>query len=310
VIAITGYVIITPGLSRTGRIRDRNGMSEASLVNRILSAANEPLRPFGPLGGLFHGFDADKPPSFQESVDEFVAAVRDGLIPLVQSSGPERLEYVLDQIKMGASIAIAAARDMKLFTHKETPLCESQLAAIHMYSQETDMDKGKDSLYAILNNVLRSSNRILAKSIRKIIWLLLTALRLCPKSQRKNLYRGVKASIAGDYQKDRIITWYQISSCTGTIEALENPMFLGTKGERTLFGMELMDETRARQIASYSAVGNEDEAVFPPNTCFEVRFLPHTRFRVHFTDDEGCELSIVNDEGTRRCFRSWRWATA
>jgi hypothetical protein len=80
----------------------------------------------------------------------------------------------------------------------------------------------------------------------------------------------VKGNIASDYHKDRKITWYQVSSCTGTIEAQENPMFLGTAGDRTLFGMELMDETRARHIAPFSAVGDEDEAVFPPNTCFDV----------------------------------------
>jgi len=245
-------------------------MAEASLVNRVLSAANEPLRPFGPLGGLFSSFNVDNPPDFRESVDEFVEAVRHGRIPLSDASGPKRLDDVIKQIEMGRDLAVEAARDMKMFTHKDTPLSQSQLAALHLYSQETDLDMGKDSVYALLNSVLRSSNRALARCIRQFIWLLLTALRLCPKCDRKVLYRGVKGNIAANYSKDRKITWYQVSSCTGTIEALENPMFLGTSGDRTLFGMELMDQTRARYTAPFSAVANEEEAVFPPNTCFEV----------------------------------------
>ena len=66
------------------------------------------------------------------------------------------------------------------------------------------------------------------------------------------------------------MTWYQISSFTGTVQALENPMFLGKSGDRTLFGIELMENSRARVIASYAATWSENEAILPPNTCFEV----------------------------------------
>ena len=68
-----------------------------------------------------------------------------------------------DLIQMGREIAIDAARDKKMFTHKDTTPTQSQLAALHLYSQETDLDLGQDSVYALLrlNSILRSSNRAL-----------------------------------------------------------------------------------------------------------------------------------------------------
>jgi hypothetical protein len=68
---------------------------------------------------------------------------------------------------MGRDIAIDAARDKKMFTHKDTTLTQSQLAALHLYSQETDLDLGQDSVYELLNSVLRSSNRALVRCIRQ-----------------------------------------------------------------------------------------------------------------------------------------------
>lgn len=167
-----------------------------TIANRLLSATNEPLRIFGPLSGLFACFDRDSPPSFDDSLEEFLTSIRAGHVPLSDQHGDGRVGNVIEQISRGAELAKNAARDMKMFTHKETLLSLCQLAAIHLYTQETDADRCKDSLYALVNAVLRSENRAMAKHVRKLIWLLMTALRLCPKSDRKTLYRGVKANIA------------------------------------------------------------------------------------------------------------------
>jgi hypothetical protein len=53
------------------------------------------------------------------------------------------------------------------------------------------------------------------------------------------------------------------------MQVLENPMFLGQTGERTVFVIELT-QNQARDITQYSLVGSEDEVVLPPGCRFTV----------------------------------------
>jgi hypothetical protein len=245
-------------------------MSEQTVSNRVLAALKEPLRHLGPLGGLFVGCQESAPVGFRRSTDDLMRAIELEILPLSDATGVNRKQSILRQIDIARQIAEAAAQDMKHFSHRGTPLSEDQLAAIHLYSQETDAERNVDSVYSLLNAALRSEDRSKVKSIKNIIWLFITALRLCPKPDCKVLHRGVRADLSAQYENNRIITWHQISSCTSLVEVLENPLFLGKSGERTIISVELNSDTMSRDISTYSSMHDEKEVILPPSTRLQV----------------------------------------
>jgi hypothetical protein len=242
-----------------------------SISSRVLAGAKEPFRHLGPLQGLFKGESKESPRSFDESFDGFFGAVEDRILTLSDANGgATRHKSVLDQLKVAYMLAKEAGRDIKQFDYPETPLSEDQIAAIHLYSQETDTERNADSAYSLLNAALRSEDRNKVKAVKNLIWLIMSALDACPESESKVLHRGVRADLSAQYQDNRIVTWFQFSSCTSTLEALENPMFLGTSGDRTILTVELLGkDTRARCIELYSSM-REKEVILPPNTRVQV----------------------------------------
>jgi hypothetical protein len=245
-------------------------MSEQTVSNRVLAAGKEPLRHLGPLRGMFVGCQVSSPATFRQSTDDIVRALELDILPLSDPHGDDRKQSVIEQFNLGVEIAEAAGQDMKNFSHRGTPLSKDQLSAIHLYSQETDAERNADSAYAIVNAALRSEDRNKVKSVKNFIWLLMTGLRLSPKTESKVLYRGVRADLSAHYEADRTLTWYQISSCTSRLDILENPLFLGKTGDRTIFNIELASKTRARCIATFSSIQHENEVLLPPNTRLQV----------------------------------------
>lgn len=126
-----------------------------SLANRILSAEVEPLSHFGPLFGIFNWFDKDSPPAFSDAVKEILTSIRDETIPLSDASGgPDRKSNVITQIEIASEIAFDAAKDMKRFVYKSCLLSVDQIAAIHLFTQEPDLEMMADSVYALINSAL------------------------------------------------------------------------------------------------------------------------------------------------------------
>ena len=78
------------------------------------------------------------------------------------------------------------------------------------------------------------------------------------------------ADIASNYAKGRSLTWYQLSSCTFSIEVQTNPTFLGDSGDRKLFAIELDDELHNPIISDCSVFPSEDEVLLEPSTRVEV----------------------------------------
>jgi hypothetical protein len=241
--------------------------------NRVLAAGKEPLCFRGPLRGLFLGCDVLSPATFRQCADEIVQAIELDILVLSDPNGENRKQSVIEQIKLGVQIAQEAAHDMKQFSNQRTLLSEDQIAIIHFYSQEIDAERYADSAYSIVNAALRSEDRNKARALKNFIWLFMTGLRLCPKTEYRVLHRGVSEDLRTQYTVNRIITWYQISSCTSTIEVLENPLFLGKSGHRTIFSIELAVNTRARCISEFSSMRNENEVLLPPNTRLQVLCL-------------------------------------
>jgi hypothetical protein len=205
-------------------------------------------------------------PSFKDAVADIVKAVRSGKLDISDKS---RQDEVISQIEIAAVVAFEAADDMKKFVFKKTPLTIDQIAVLHLYSQQTDPD-GPDSLYALINAVLRNADRSKVKEIKSFVFLFMTAVKICPKVDSHVVYRGVVGDIGNQYDTDRNVVWNQTSSCTLSLDVLSNTTFLGTSGARTLFTIELGANTQARRISDFSSFSAEAEVILPPNTRFKV----------------------------------------
>jgi len=139
-------------------------------------------------------------------------------------------------------------------------LSVDEIAAIHLYTQESPF-------YRLLNERLRERDRTKLKPLTLFLKLLLSGLYKLPPVSDINLYRGVKRDLSGRFREGDEKTWWAVSSCTAKLKVLENDMFLGKTGHRTLFHIVT---TCAFNISAYSAMPKEDEYVLAPNSEVEV----------------------------------------
>ncbi|CAF4371167.1 unnamed protein product, partial [Rotaria magnacalcarata] len=85
-----------------------------------------------------------------------------------------------------------------------------------------------------MNATLRSEQRKNLVPWFLYLRLILTALARLP-SKRHSVFRGAKENLWLDYPTGQIFIWWGFSSCTSSIEVLENEQFFGKTGNRTLF---------------------------------------------------------------------------
>jgi hypothetical protein len=267
---------------------------DIGLAKRVMSVEHEYLHHPGPLFGLFNSFDQGFPPSFADAVSEISSAISDGHLPLSSNLSHDQKSVTLTQIRIASEIAFDAAKDFKKFKHKFCHLCMDQLAAIHLFTQDTDLETAEVSIYSLINSVLRTKERILVRYVRRYVWLLMTAFGLCPASPVNTLYRGFKGNenLVEEYAVGRVICWLQVSSCLSSADAFCQSTLLGASGERTLLSIELMEKSRARCISQYSASSSETEVIFPPNTRHEASSsLSRTNPDIHRTLPQPSPLS-------------------
>jgi hypothetical protein len=139
-------------------------------------------------------------------------------------------------------------------------LSVDEIAAIHLYTQESPF-------YRLLNERLRERDRTKLKPLTLFLKLLLSGLYKLPPVSDINLYRWVKRDLSGRFREGDEKTLWAVSSCTAKLKVLENDMFLGKTGHRTLFHIVT---TCAFNISAYSAMPKEDEYVLAPNSEVEV----------------------------------------
>ncbi len=60
-----------------------------------------------------------------------------------------------------------------------------------------------------------------------------------------------------------LVTWWAFSSCTTALPILENNMYLGSTGARTLFSVEAIN---GRTVRAHSHFVTEDEIILLPGT--------------------------------------------
>jgi hypothetical protein len=140
-----------------------------------------------------------------------------------------------------------------------------EAAAMNLYTEGWAIPER--SLYYILNSLLRDKDRGRLTPFLSYLKLLLTGLKNQPRYSG-SVWRGVKADLRAHYPKGKKLFWWSFSSCTTEMHALENDLFLGKIGTRTLFRID--DCTRAVDIQSFSAFPTEAEVLVIPGAYLEV----------------------------------------
>ena len=103
------------------------------------------------------------------------------------------------------------------------------------------------------------------------------------------VYRGVNGNLSKEYRRGETIVWWGFSSCTRSIETLNNQQFLGKTDERTYFNIECESRTNIR---SHSFYETEDE----------ILLLPARRFEILGCVDQGNGLKLIQLRETKPKF--------
>ncbi|CAF3750138.1 unnamed protein product [Rotaria sp. Silwood1] len=205
--------------------------TESRISNRFLDADKEPLRALTPIEGY------EKKPLV--SLEEAVQPLRN-------------LLHNLDNMVSTAKWNTREPSDS---------LTPDESAAIHLYTMQ--WQKPHPSLYTLLNETLRSEQRIDLIPWFLYLKLFLTALYKLP-SIKDTIWRGIRGDVNNQYKTDQI--WWGISSCTDTMEVMER--FVGRSGVRTLFNIEAVN---GKAIKAHSHFPRENEILLMPGTYFKVR---------------------------------------
>ncbi|CAF4630358.1 unnamed protein product [Rotaria socialis] len=203
--------------------------------NRVLDVGQEPLKMLLPICGY-----EDSP-----------------LVSLEKAVKP--LLAILPDVKYDAHTAKRESAE-----RPANGLTRDESAAIILYSME---GKSREkSLYYTLNSILRSENRSKLEPWFLYLKLFMSGLTRLP-SARQFVYRGVKMDLSKRYKKGDVFIWWAFSSCSASLEALENEDFLGRTGKRTLF---TIDCDNGKDISQHVYYQLEKEILLPAASQFEV----------------------------------------
>ncbi|CAF4180006.1 unnamed protein product, partial [Adineta steineri] len=131
----------------------------------------------------------------------------------------------------------------------EHGLTREESAAIYIYT----MDWGEQSLYRVLNGLLRIKDRTVLVPWHGYLKLFDTALKKLP-SHHINLWRGVNVDISKNFKKGEELTWWNITSSSSLVNVVKQ--FLGPSS--TLF---LIEAKNGKLISAYSNFPEENEVI-------------------------------------------------
>ncbi|CAF1509334.1 unnamed protein product [Adineta steineri] len=131
----------------------------------------------------------------------------------------------------------------------EHGLTREESAAIYIYT----MDWGEQSLYRVLNGLLRINDRTVLVPWHGYLKLFDNALKKLP-SQHMNVWRGVNVDISKNYKEGEELTWWNITSGSSTLKVVKK--FLGQSS--TLF---LIEAKNGKLISAYSNFPEENEVI-------------------------------------------------
>ncbi|CAF3915491.1 unnamed protein product, partial [Adineta steineri] len=176
------------------------------------------------------------------------------LLPLYKACAS--LENIIDDLSTYIKMALDETPEKPF---DELTIDES--AAIRLYTLE--WKKPYESLYTMLNRTLKDESREKLRPYFKYLKLLLTAIVKLPCIPPLSVWRGVTKNLSTQFPPGTTVVWWGFSSCTTEMTVLENNMYLGNTGSRTLFSVEAIN---ARTIRNHSHFVNEDEVLLLPGT--------------------------------------------
>jgi hypothetical protein len=144
----------------------------------------------------------------------------------------------------------------------EHRLTKDESAAVYLYSIEW----GHQSLYRVLNSVLRSKNRSLVNPWLAYLKLFHTAIKKLPTVE-DILWRGVPNDISINYKKGQEIVWWSESSCTTSIDVVKD--FVGSNS--TIF---MIKAKNGKNLTGYTKYPYENEVLLPSGTHLRVKSDP------------------------------------
>jgi hypothetical protein len=176
------------------------------------------------------------------------------LLPLLKACAP--LNEILHNISFYVQLALSE-------TPEQPPdeLTVDESAAIRLYSIE--WEGPHRSLYSMLNYTLQSNNREELRPYFRYMKLFVTALAKVPCNPPATVWRGVTKDLSEQFPPETPVTWWAFTSCTTNLTVLENNMYLGNAGSRTLFSVEAIN---GRSVRAHSHFDTEDEILLLPGT--------------------------------------------
>lgn len=190
---------------------------------------------------------AEKTNNSNAEISPILGYADEPLLPLAEACAP--LTDFLHDLSFYVQLALSE-------TPREPPdmLTIDESAAIRLYTIE--WDKPHRSLYSMLNFHLKNYDREKLLPYLRYIKLFLTALVKLPCVPPLTVWRGVTKNLSDEFPPGTRVTWWAFSSCTTEMTVLENNMYLGNEGDRTLFSVEVMN---GRTIKAHSHFVTEDE---------------------------------------------------
>ena len=176
------------------------------------------------------------------------------LLPLLEACAP--LTGMINNLLFYGQLALSE-------TPEQPPdgLTIDESAAIRLYTIE--WEENQRSLYSMLNYTLKNDDRDKLRPYFKYMKLFLTALVKLPCVPPLTVWRGVTRDVSTHFPPDTLVIWWAFSSCTTSLPVLENNMYLGKTGERTLFSVEAIN---GRTVRAHSHFVTEDEILLLPGT--------------------------------------------
>ena len=211
-----------------------NSVRMAHVSARFLDGSEERLNALAPLRGY-----AEEP-----------------LVPLKKAV--EKVGKLIDDVDSRVWTALERCED------PSDGLTRDESAAIVLYTIE--WDPRHPSLYAVLNETLRLEDRRKLTPWFPYIKLVLTGLFKL-ESKSRTVWRGVHGDLRSKYKQGKNITWWGFSSCTTTLNILQDSHYLGTSGPRTLFAIDCIN---GKEIKRHSYFEQEDEVLLLPCTHLQV----------------------------------------
>ena len=180
-------------------------------------------------------------------------------MPLVSlEEAVEPLVSILSKVRYYAYVAKQRCKSVP-----EDGLTRDESASIMLYSME--WEPLNECLSVVLNSTLLSESRHQIKPWFLYLKLFLNAFTRLPSTHR-TVYHGVKLDLMKQYPVGKTVVWWPFSSCTSSINVLENKQFLGTTGPRTIFSIDCDSGKDIRRHSYHKS----EEILLPPARQFKV----------------------------------------